>query len=92
MSAPDDEYLDAAEEFLAEQYDREIEEFYLEAREQARVKHGAGQHGQLEEQGPLENIIIDTTSQPWATYKSNSFIDIVRKRKHIPLVSGKMKK
>ena len=48
---PDDEYLDAAEEFLAEQYDREIEEFYLEAREQARVKHGAEQHGQLEHEG-----------------------------------------
>ena len=48
---PDDEDLDAAEEFLAEQYDREIEEFYLEAREQARVKHVAGQHGHLEQQG-----------------------------------------
>ena len=51
---PDDEYLDAAEEFLAEQYDREIQEFYLEAREQARVKHGAGQLGQLQQQGVPE--------------------------------------
>ena len=52
---PDDEYLDAAEEFLAEQYDQEIEEFYLEAREQARVKHGTVQPGQPGQQGEHHN-------------------------------------
>ena len=48
---PDDEYIDAAEEFLAEQYDREIQEFYLDAKEQARLKHGAEQLGHGELQG-----------------------------------------
>ena len=33
----DDPYLDEAEEFLSEQYDREISNFYLEKQEQARV-------------------------------------------------------
>ena len=28
------------EEYLSEQYDREIEDFYLQAQEQARVQHG----------------------------------------------------
>ena len=32
---PEVEYCDAANEYLADQYDREIKEFYLEAREQA---------------------------------------------------------
>ena len=36
---PDDEYIDAAEEFLADQYDREIKEFNLDAQEQARLRH-----------------------------------------------------
>ena len=52
---PEDGYLDSAEEFPAEQYDREIQEFYLEAREQARVKHGAGQLGQLQQGVPGEH-------------------------------------
>ena len=43
---PDDEILDAAEEYLSEQYDREIEEFYLQALE----AHEAGPHGQQEHQ------------------------------------------
>jgi hypothetical protein len=47
---PDDEALDAAEEYLSEQYDREIEEFYLQARDQALMKHEAEQHGQQEHQ------------------------------------------
>lgn len=51
---PDDDYIDAAEEYLAEQYNREIQEFYLEAQEQARIKHGVVQHGQLELQGVPE--------------------------------------
>ena len=42
---PDDDFSEAANEFLADQYDREIEEFYLDAREEARVKHSADQHG-----------------------------------------------
>jgi FtsZ-binding cell division protein ZapB len=53
---PDDEYCDAADEYLADQYDREIEEFYLEAREQARVQHGVGQHGQHEPQGVPDDL------------------------------------
>ena len=32
---PDDEYLDEAEEYLCQQYDREVKEFYIEAREKA---------------------------------------------------------
>jgi hypothetical protein len=36
---PDDEVANSAEEFLAEQYDREFKEFYIEARQQACVKH-----------------------------------------------------
>jgi hypothetical protein len=43
---PDDDQIDEIEEFLADQYDREIEEFYLDAREEARVKHSADQLGQ----------------------------------------------
>ena len=43
---PDDKILDAAEEYLSEQYDREIEEFYLQALE----AHEAGPHGQQEHQ------------------------------------------
>ena len=46
---PDDEPINAAEEYLAEQYDREIKEFYLEGQEQARVKREGVQHGQLKE-------------------------------------------
>ena len=50
---PDDEILDAAEEYLSEQYDREIEDFYLQAQEQACVQHGTAQHDQAEQQaGP----------------------------------------
>jgi hypothetical protein len=50
---PDDEFLNAAEEYLSEQCDREIEDFYLQAQEQARVEHGTAQHGQAEHQaGP----------------------------------------
>ena len=44
-----------AEEFLSEQYDREIQEFYLDAQEQARLKHGADQGEQVELQGVLDD-------------------------------------
>ena len=43
---PDDDFSEAADEFLADQYNREIKEFYLDAREEARVKHSTGQRGQ----------------------------------------------
>ena len=46
---PDDDYIDEAEEFLAEQYDREIRDFYLDAQEQARLRH----EGQVDEQDQL---------------------------------------
>ena len=50
---PDDNFTDAAEEYLADQYDREIQEFYLDAQEQARVKHAGNLLGLLEHQeGP----------------------------------------
>ena len=37
-------------EYLSEQYDREIEEFYLQARDQVIMKYEAIQHGQQEHQ------------------------------------------
>ena len=50
---PDDEFLDAAEEYLSEQYDQEIEDFYLQAQDQACVQHGTVQHAQAQHQaGP----------------------------------------
>ena len=39
IQPPDDEIGDAANEYLAEQYDNEIQEFYREAQEQARLKN-----------------------------------------------------
>ena len=45
IQPPDDEIGDAANEYLAEQYDNEIQELYREAQEQARLKHEEGQHG-----------------------------------------------
>ena len=38
---PDDEYSDDAEEYVAGQYDREIDYFYLEAQVEAFAKHWA---------------------------------------------------
>ena len=51
---PDNDFTDAAEEYLADQYDREIQECYLDAQEQARVKHAGDFHlGLIEQQeGP----------------------------------------
>jgi hypothetical protein len=49
-TASDDEVFDAAEEFLNEQYDREIQEFYLNARDQALARHGTAQHVHEEHQ------------------------------------------
>ena len=40
---PDDDFTYADEEYLVEQYDREIEDFYSEALEQAQVRHSAEQ-------------------------------------------------
>ena len=47
---PDDDLIDAAEEYLAEQYDREIQEFYRDAQEQARVEHAGGLQVLLDQQ------------------------------------------
>ena len=48
-------------EYLAEQYDREIQEFYLDAQEQAMVKRESGQqHGQLE----LQDVPVEQCNQP----------------------------
>jgi aminoglycoside phosphotransferase len=50
---PDDDFVDAAEEYLADQYDREIQEFYSDAQEQARAKHAGDYQGLLEQQEGL---------------------------------------
>ena len=47
---PDDRVFDAAKEFLNEQYDREIQEFYLNARDQALARRGTAQHVHEEHQ------------------------------------------
>ena len=38
---PDDSYVDEAEEFLNYQYDQQVKQFYLDAKEQAQVKRKA---------------------------------------------------
>ena len=42
---PDDVVLDAAEEALNDQYDRQVNEFYSEAWEAAHAKRGTGGNG-----------------------------------------------
>ena len=58
---PDDEYLDEAEEYLSEQYDREVKDFYLEAREKAFYNHREDYHGhdQVEDQEVPDSVNLE---------------------------------
>ena len=67
--------INAAKEYLAEQYDREIKEFYLEGQEQARVKREGVQHGQLKEYNQPD--VWDLTD-----------LTHIVKRKYIPVIMG----
>ena len=43
---PDDEYIDEFDEYLNEQYDRGIKDFYIEAREKAFARHREEKHAE----------------------------------------------